>query len=232
MTFRDKTGKLEKTGMILLKTERQRCFMNDIIITISRQYGSAGRQIGGKAADALNIPFYDKEIIDLAAKESGLAVDFIRGQEKKLTQSLLFSIVTNFTASGSAYSPNMLSLADQVYLAEANAIRALADKGPCVIVGRCAAAVLKNEKPLLRVFISADLESRCRRAVSEYGDSEENIKKTVRDIDKQRARYCQHYYDQAWEDVNNYDLCLNSDTLGVEGCVKVICRARELLSEK
>lgn len=218
--------------MLPFKTERQRSVMNDIIITISRQYGSGGRQIGKQTADALGIPFYDKEIIDLAAKESGLAVDFIRGQEKQLTQSLLFSIVTNFTTSGSSFNPNMLSLADQVYLAEANAIRALADKGPCVIVGRCADGVLKAEKPLLRVYISADLDSRCRRAVSEYGDSEENIKKTVRDIDKQRARYCQHYYDQAWEDADNYDLCLNSDTLGIEGCVRMICSAREALSSK
>lgn len=206
--------------------------MNDIIITISRQYGSGGRQIGQKVADALGIPFYDKEIIDLAAKESGLAVDFIRGQEKQLTQSLLFSIVTNVTASGGTFGPNVLSLADQVYLAEANAIRQLADKGPCVIVGRCADGVLKREKPLLRVYVSADLDSRCKRAVGEYGDKEETIKKTVRDRDKQRARYCQHYYDQAWEDADNYDLCLNSDTLGIEGCVKVICHARELLSVK
>ena len=114
--------------------------MKNLIITISRQYGSGGRMIGQQLAKELNIPFYDKEIIDLAAKESGLAVDFIRGQEQQLTQSLLFSIVTNFTSNSSAFNPNMLSLSDQVYLAEAKAIRELADKGPCVMVGRCASS--------------------------------------------------------------------------------------------
>ena len=126
--------------------------MKDLIITISRQYGSGGRQIGRKLAQELGIPFYDKEVIDLAAKESGLAVDFIRGQEQQLTQSLLFSIVTNFNAAASsAFSPNMLSLSDQVYLAEAKAIRDLADKGSCVIVGRCADWVLEKNYNVLRV---------------------------------------------------------------------------------
>ena len=200
--------------------------MKNLIITISRQYGSGGRQIGRRIADELGIPFYDKEVIDLAAKESGLAVDFIRGQEQQLTQSLLFSIVTNFTSSAAtAFSPNMLSLSDQVYLAEAKAIRQLADKGPCVIVGRCADWVLEKNYNVLRVYICADLEIRCRRAMDEYGDSPENIQKTVRDIDKQRARYCQHYCDQAWEDAENYDLCLNSGKLGLEKCISIITDA-------
>ena len=197
--------------------------MKDLIITISRQYGSGGRQIGRKLAQELGIPFYDREVIDLAAKESGLAVDFIRGQEQQLTQSLLFSIVTNFNAAASsAFSPNMLSLSDQVYLAEAKAIRDLADKGSCVIVGRCADWVLEKNYNVLRVYVCADLDTRCKRAVEEYGDKAENIQKTVRDIDKQRARYCQHYCDQAWEDADNYDLCLNSGKLGVDHCAEII----------
>ena len=149
--------------------------MKNLIITISRQYGSGGRQIGQQLAKELNLPFYDKEIIDLAAKESGLAADFIRGQEQQLTQSLLFSIVTNFTSNSGAFNPNMLSLSDQVYLAEAKAIRALADKGSCVMVGRCADWVLEKDYDVLRVFVCAPIEARCKRAVEEYGDSAENI---------------------------------------------------------
>lgn len=197
--------------------------MKKCIITISRQYGSGGRQIGRKLSDELAIPFYDKEVIDLAAKESGLAVDFIRGQEQQLTQSLLFSIVTNFTtASSGAFNPNMLSLSDQVYLAEAKAIRDLADKGPCVIVGRCADWVLEKNYNVLRVFICAGMEERCKRAVEEYGHKPEGIQRTVKEIDRQRARYCQHYCDQAWEDASNYDLCLNSGKLGLDHCVQII----------
>lgn len=200
--------------------------MKHHIITISRQYGSGGRTIGKMLAEKLNVPFYDKEVIDLAAKESGLAADFIRGQEQQLTQSLLFSIVTNFTGGGSL-NPNVLSLSDQVYLAEANAIRKLAEQGDCVIVGRCADGVLEKEQELLRVYICADLEERCRRAVEEYGDKPENIQRTVKEIDKQRARYCQHYCDRAWEDADNYDLTLNSGKLGLDACVRIIAYAYE-----
>jgi len=196
--------------------------MKNLIITISRQYGSGGRQIGQQLAKELNIPFYDKEIIDLAAKESGLAADFIRGQEQQLTQSLLFSIVTNFTSNSGAFNPSMLSLPDQVYLAEAKAIRSLADKGSCVMVGRCADWVLEKDYDVLRVFVCAPIETRCKRAVEEYGDKAENIQKTVQNIDKQRARYCQHYCDKAWEDADNYDLCLNSGTISLEQCVTII----------
>ena len=155
-------------------------------------------------------------------KESGLAADFIRGQEQQLTQSLLFSIVTNFTSNSGAFSPNMLSLSDQVYLAEAKAIRSLADKGSCVIVGRCADWVLEKNYDVLRVYICAPLETRCKRAVEQYGDKPEGIQKTVQNIDKQRARYCQHYCDRAWEDADNYDLCLNSGKIGLEQCVDII----------
>ena len=206
-------------------------FMKNLIITISRQYGSGGRMIGQQLAKELNIPFYDKEIIDLAAKESGLAVDFIRGQEQQLTQSLLFSIVTNFTSNSSAFNPNMLSLSDQVYLAEAKAIRELADKGPCVMVGRCADWVLEKDYDVLRVFVCGPIEDRCRRAVEEYGDKQENIQKAVQSIDKQRARYCQHYCDKAWEDAENYDLCLNSGTISLENCVTIIKAAYQQLQK-
>ena len=205
--------------------------MKNLIITISRQYGSGGCQIGQQLAKELNLPFYDKEIIDLAAKESGLAADFIRGQEQQLTQSLLFSIVTNFTSNAGAFNPNMLSLSDQVYLAEAKAIRSLADKGSCVMVGRCADWVLEKDYDVLRVFVCAPIETRCKRAVEEYGDKAENIQKAVQNIDKQRARYCQHYCDKAWEDADNYDLCLNSGTISLDQCVAIIKGAYEELQK-
>lgn len=196
--------------------------MSKRIITISRQYGSGGRQIGRQLAQELGLPFYDKEIIDLAAKESGLAADFIRGQEQQLTQSFLFSIVSGFQSGANTYAPNLLSLSDQVYLAEAKAIRSLAEKGSCVIVGRCADRVLEKRYALLRVFVCAPMELRCSRAVAEYGQKQEGIQRTVQNIDRQRARYCQHYCDLAWEDADNYDLCVNSGLLSLDQCVSLI----------
>ena len=205
--------------------------MSKRIITISRQYGSGGRQIGRQLAQELGIPFYDKEIIDLAAKESGLAADFIRGQEQQLTQSFLFSIVAGFQSGVNTYAPNLLSLSDQVYLAEAKAIRSLADQGSCVIVGRCADRVLEKNYDLLRVYVCAPLELRCKRAVEEYGQKQEGIQRVVQTTDKQRARYCQHYCDLAWEDADNYDLCVNSGLLTLDQCVALIRGAYESLSE-
>lgn len=197
--------------------------MKKCIITISRQYGSGGRQIGRKLSDELAIPFYDKEVIDLAAKESGLAVDFIRGQEQQLTQSLLFSIVTNFTtASSGAFNPNMLSLSDQVYLAEAKAIRDLADKGPCVIVGRCADYILRDTADCLKVFIHADLAFRAHRIVEVYGEREQSPEERLRDKDKRRAAYHRFYTNMKWGHAQNYHLTLDSGVIGIDKWVDII----------
>ena len=199
--------------------------MKKCIITISRQYGSGGRQIGRKLSDELAIPFYDKEVIDLAAKESGLAVDFIRGQEQQLTQSLLFSIVTNFTtASSGAFNPNMLSLSDQVYLAEAKAIRDLADKGPCVIVGRCADYILREKADCLKVFIHADLAFRAHRIVEVYGEREQSPEERLRDKDKRRAAYHRFYTNMKWGHAQNYHLTLDSGVIGIDKCVDIIAQ--------
>ena len=196
--------------------------MKNLIITISRQYGSGGRQIGQQLAKELNIPFYDKEIIDLAAKESGLAADFIRGQEQQLTQSLLFSIVTNFTSNSSAFNPNMLSLSDQVYLAQAKAIRALADKGPCVIVGRNADYILKDRKDCLHAYIHADEDFRADRIVRLYGESEKSPFARLQEKDKRRMINYEHYTGRTWGVASNYDICLNSAIIGVDKCVDIL----------
>ena len=204
--------------------------MKDLIITISRQYGSGGRQIGRKLAQELGIPFYDKEVIDLAAKESGLAVDFIRGQEQQLTQSLLFSIVTNFNAAASsAFSPNMLSLSDQVYLAEAKAIRDLADKGSCVIVGRCADFILKDRPDCLHIFIHADMEHRAARVRERYGETKQPMEKRLQEKDSKRKIYYKHYTNRNWGEAQNYHLCLNSGLIGVDKCTDIICDVAEMV---
>ena len=201
--------------------------MKNLIITISRQYGSGGRKIGQQLAEELGIPFYDSEIIDLAAKESGLAADFIRGQEQQLTQSLLFSLVTNFTSNAGAFNPNMLSLSDQVYLAQAKAIRALADKGPCVIVGRNADYILKDHPEALHVYVFADIPYRAERIVRRYGESEKSPEQRLNEKDKRRRVNYQHYTGRTWGMSQNYDISLDTGVLGIEQCVDIICKIVE-----
>ena len=201
--------------------------MKNLIITISRQYGSGGRKIGQQLAEELGIPFYDSEIIDLAAKESGLAADFIRGQEQQLTQSLLFSLVTNFTSNSSAFNPNMLSLSDQVYLAQAKAIRSLADKGPCVIVGRCADYILADYKPF-RIFVYADMASkmaRCRAKGPEHEHfSDKELRQHIQKVDKNRAAYYEFYTGQGWGDKLHYDLCVNTTNAEIKTMVPILAK--------
>lgn len=193
------------------------------VITISREYGSGGRAIGERVAKELGIPFYDKQLILMAAKESGLSEEFIKKTEQIKSTSFLYGLYMG---------AQQLPMNDQIFLVQSKIIRSLADQGPCVIVGRCADWVLEKNYNVLRVYVCAALEERCKRAVEEYGDKPEGIQRTVKDIDKQRARYCQHYCDQAWEDASNYDLCLNSGKLGLEHCVRIVRSAYEEMTRE
>ena len=194
--------------------------MTKKIITISRAFGSGGRSIGKEVAQRLGIPFYDKELVEAVAKESGFHADFIEeaGEYAPVTSSFLFSI---------AVSPNpmnmmhTMSMADQLFVYQTNVIRSLADKGPCVIVGRCADYILREHKDLLRVFIYAPMEERIRRAVEEYGDKESNMESFVTRKDKQRASYYNYFTSVRWGDRKSYDLCINS-ALGLDTAVELI----------
>ncbi|MEG0369895.1 MAG: cytidylate kinase-like family protein, partial [Hungatella sp.] len=154
------------------------------MITISRQYGSGGRLIGAKLAERLQIPFYDKEIIALAAKQSGVSDQFFAQPEQ--TGALLLRDFTGGNAFG-------LPLGDQVYLAQADVIRTLAQKGPCVIVGRGAGAALSGMVSRLNVFVYADIAIRKRRVIEEYGEEAHKIEEYIAAIDKKRASYFKFY---------------------------------------
>lgn len=186
--------------------------MQSRIITISRQYGSGGRQIGERLAKRLGIPFYDKEIIDLAAKQSGIAEDFFVLPEQREYLLRDFSV-------GASMEP---SLGDKVYLAQAAVLRALAEKGPCVIVGRGAGGVLNGAVPLLNVFLYADLETRKQRAVEEYGDSAHRIEERIAAIDKKRAAYFKFYTGVNGGQMEHYDLCIDSGFTGIENAVTLL----------
>lgn len=193
------------------------------IITISRQYGSAGREIGKKLAEELDVPFYDNEIITRAAKESGFAEAAFHRAEQKASNSLLYSIAMGLNSYGSQeFGYSSLSLDDRIYLAQSEVIHNLADEGPCVIVGRCADYVLRNHKNVVNIFIWASIESRVKRATTCYDLPENKAAEQILKIDKRRANYYNYHANEKWGRADNYDLSIRSDFLGIDGTVKTI----------
>lgn len=189
-------------------------FAHKTIITISRQYGSGGREVGKKLAEKLGLPFYDQEIIELAAKKSSIDKSFFENSEKKGVGSLIFDLVADVNHN--------LSINDKVFLEQAKVIREIADKGGCVIVGRCADHILKGHKNIVRAFIYADIEKRQYHIEHIYKETEETAINHINKIDKKRADYYYHYTGQKFGDTRNYDICLNSGQLGIDKCVELI----------
>lgn len=185
--------------------------MNNMVITIGRQYGSGGRMVGEALAERLGIPMYDKKLIELAAKESGLSEEFIRQAEQKRTSSFLYGLYL---------SSQSLPLADQVFLAESDVIRKVAEES-CIIVGRCADYILRDHPRHLRVFVHAPLAERLRRAQTEYGVAEKEVAQKVARIDKDRSAYYRYFTNQPWGDLQNYDLTFNSQ-LGLDALTELL----------
>lgn len=193
------------------------------IITISRQYGSAGREIGKKLAQELDIPFYDNEIITRAAKESGFAEAAFHRAEQKATNSLLYSIAMGLNSYGTQeFGYSSLSLDDRIYLAQSEVIHKLADEGPCVIVGRCADYILRNHKNVVNIFIWASLDARVKRATSSYELPQNKAAEQILKIDKRRANYYNYHANEKWGRADNYHMSIQSDVLGIDGTVKTI----------
>lgn len=192
------------------------------VITIGRQYGSGGRQIGRLLAEKLGVPYYDKELLAVAAKESGICEEILEHHDEKPTRSFLFSLVTGVQMHGDlAHGYMDMPLNHKVFLAQFDAIRQVASQGGCVIVGRCADYVLRDRPEAVNVFVKADLARRVERAIA-LGIAPDKAEDFVRKADKQRASYYNYYAISTWGDVNNYDLCLDTGKLGIEGSVEMI----------
>ena len=202
--------------------------MGKKIITISREYGSGGRQVGLTVAKKLGMEFYDKELIDAAAKEIGFPTEMIADREQRLTNSLLYNFAMG-TLYGIAYprEPKVseLPLTEQIYQAQKKSIEEAAKRGSCIFVGRCADYILKSRPDVLRVFIYADRDIRKRRAIEEYGEIEEYIDEFMYQTDKRRRIHYENYTNQKWGSRENYDLMLNSGDLGLDKCVELLCEA-------
>lgn len=201
--------------------------MQKKIVTISRQYGSGGRYIGKKLSEKLGIPCYDEKLIDMVAKESGFAQDFVAEKGERMTGSLLFNIASSLSYANNVFSGNGVSLQDEIYFIQNKIIKDLAGKGSCVIVGRCADYILRERDDVLNVFIHADMASKINRAIMYFGITEDQAPALLKKKDKARSNHYKYYTDQDWGMASNYDLSLNSGALGIDGCVDVILKALE-----
>ena len=194
--------------------------MEKKIITISREFGSGGRTIGHLVAEKLGIPFYDKELVDQIALESGFAPNYIEEHGEHSPGNSIFSYA--FAHQSVPGIMNGLSTADFLWNVQCSVILQLAENGPCVIVGRNADYILKDREDCLHAFIHASTEFRADRIVRLYGESEKSPETRLHEKDKRRKVNYHHYTGRTWGAAQNYDVCLNSSTLGVETCADII----------
>ncbi|MBO5489106.1 MAG: cytidylate kinase-like family protein [Eubacterium sp.] len=193
------------------------------VITITRQYGSGGREIGRKLAEAYGIPFYDNEIITRAAKETGFAESTFQQAEDKASNSLLYSLAMGmnvFATQDIGYAG--LSLDDRIFLAQSDVIRKVAKDGPCVIVGRCADYILKDREDVVNLFISASPDFRIKRSIEVDSLPKEKAAELVLKKDKSRANYYKYHSGERWDNVLNYHMAIRSDLCGIDGTVKCL----------
>ena len=194
--------------------------MEKKIITISREFGSGGRTIGRLVAEKLGIPFYDKELVDHIALESGFAPKFIEEHGEHAPGKSAFSYAFSHQAVPGVM--NGLSTADFLWNVQCGVIMQLAEQGPCVIVGRNADYILKDRKDCFHAFIHADNDFRADRIVRLYGESEKSPSARLAEKDKRRRVNYHHYTGRSWGDPHNYDICLDSSKIGVEACADMI----------
>lgn len=196
-----------------------------LIITIGRQYGSGGNEIGRKLAEELGIDFYDKNILRMNSDESGIKESYFHLADEKAGNRLLYRIISGMTPElrEPSFGSDLIS-ADNLFRFQSEVIRKLAEEESCVIVGRCADYVLEDMDgiDLVRVFIYADMEARIRRVKEKELYAPEDVKKNVKRIDKERRNYYRYYTGRGWADPENYDLLVNTSTAGIKGSVRLI----------
>ena len=194
--------------------------MSNFVITIGRQSGSGGREIGMKLAQKLGVKCYDKELITRAAKESGLAEEIIDTHDEKPNKSFLYSLVMDSYEMGFGAGYTDIPLSHKVFLAQLNAIKQIADEESCVIVGRCADYALEGRDNLIRVFITGEEDCRIARLEGTYNLNADDAKTLMKKKDKERSSYYNYYSNKEWGRADSYDLCISSTLLGVDGCVE------------
>ena len=192
------------------------------ILAIGREYGSGGHDVGKLVADKLNIPFYDKEILSLAARESGICETLFENHDERTTPSYLFSMVGGISDISPAGAVSELPLNHRIFMAQFETITKIAMRGPCVIVGRCADYVLKGQPNLVSVFVYGDLNARIERIMRIEGLPFDQAKERVRKVDKQRQTYYNFFADGNWGHRSNYQLMINTSSITLDNAAELI----------
>ena len=193
------------------------------IVTIGREFGSAGLEIGAMLAERLGIPCYDKELLKRAAKESGMCPELLENHDERPTSSFLYNLVMDTYSFGYTTSAYVdMPISHKVFLAQFDAIKKLASEGPCVIIGRCADYALNEYPNCIHLFIHAELEDRIQRVMKKYDLSYDKAKDMIQKKDKQRANYYNYFSSKKWGAADSYHLTIDSSVLGEEGSVELI----------
>ena len=193
-----------------------------LIITIGREYGSGGREIGKALAQKLGISFYDKQIISLAAEKSGLSPEFITNNEQRVRSGFMQNLAASAAYQSGFFSSPYLPLSETIFISQAQVVRDIAARERAVIVGRCADYILSGRKNTVNIFIHAPIEDRVRRIMALYQLSEAEAMKAIATSDKERGNHYFRYTDRKWGKAQNYDLSVNSSLLGIEGTVEML----------
>lgn len=197
--------------------------MENVIITISREFASGGRLVGKKLSELLGIPFYDKEIIELAAEKSGLSPEFIKNSEEQSRSAFIHGFASGAPQmSGGLYLQYETPANDKAFFAQSAVIRDLADKGSCVILGRCGGYILRERHNCVSVLLHSTLSDRSERAAKVYGMDYSDLADRLLKADKARYNYHKYYTGENWMDAHNYSLTLNTAICGVDGAVDAI----------
>lgn len=200
-------------------------FMAFKIVTITRQYGSGGREIGEKLAKKLDIEFFDNKLLDIAAGESGIHKNHFEVNDERRSNSFLYLLSTTYGQGGVPFD-------DALFFAQLAAIQKIASEQSCVIIGRCADYALRDFTGVANIFISAPFEDRVKRAIDVYGIDPKHAADYVKRIDKQRTSYYNYYTDKRWGQPQNYQLCVDSSALGTEGSVEIIHKFLDMYYSK
>lgn len=204
----------EKMGVVTMAEKK--------IITIGRQFGSGGKQIGEALAEKMNIPFYDKELLKEAAKNSGICEEIFDSFDEKPTNSFLYSLVMDPYSLGFGSSTE-LPLNHKVFLAAFDTIKNLAEKdGSCVFVGRCADYALRDLDNVVNIFLYADMDDRTARIAKKYNISESKAKDMIKKEDKARASYYNYYTSKRWGEMKGYDICINTSKYGIDKTIDLL----------
>lgn len=192
------------------------------VITIGREFGSGGRTVGGKLAKRLGVKLYDKELITMAAEQTGMSEEVFQTHDEKPVSSFFYSLVMDTHSTGPGFGGYNMPLNQKVFLAQFEAIQKLAEQESCIIVGRCADYALSSYPNTVNVFLCADLEDKVKRIAEMYNITNEKALEMIPKTDKKRANYYNYYSSKKWGNSASYDLCINTSRIGTDGAVEVI----------